>query len=258
GYVETMKRVHDGAIGDIVALRAYWNNSHDIWFRKRDELQRHGISDSDLAYQLHNWYHFVWTCGDHICEQHVHNLDVCNWAMKAHPVRCVAMGSRAGRPQGDPTVVGHIYDNFAVDFEYPKGVHMLSMCRQLEGSDENVSEALVGTQGVCLPHHYTINRQRVISREQDQASTDPYVQEHTDLIASIRAGKPYNELKGVAESTLTAVMGRMSAYTGKPVTWEQALNSEDTFPKHLSWDMSIQTPPVAVPGGARPQRRRGT
>jgi predicted dehydrogenase len=232
-----------------VAARCYWNNSHDIWFRKRDELARFGVPDSDLAYQLHNWYHFVWICGDHICEQHVHNLDVINWALKAHPVRCVGMGGRAARPSGDPAVVGNIYDNFSLDLEYPNGVHVLSTCRQLEGGDDNITEALVGTEGTCQPNEYKIKGQRILSKQQDKEAVDPYVQEHTDLIASIRAGKPINELKNVAESTLTAIMGRMSAYTGKPLTWDQALHTkEDLMPGKLSWDMSLTTPPAAVPG----------
>jgi predicted dehydrogenase len=246
GYLETMKRVLDGEIGDIAAMRCYWNGS-GIWFRPRSELASHSIPESELAYQLHNWYHFIWTCGDHICEQHVHNLDVCNWAMNGkHPVKAVGMGSRIARQVGDPRDVGNIFDNFAIDFEYENGVHMLSMCRQIPSCDNNVSEALVGTKGSCRPDHYMINGKRVpLTGKQ----TDPYVQEHTDLIASIRAGKPINELKNVAESSLTAILGRMAAYTGKPVRWNDALNSkDDTMPKSLSWDMSLPVPPAAIPG----------
>src|SRR5262249_39762818 len=147
--------------------------------------------------------------------------------------------------------VGHIFDNFAIDYEYPGGVHMLSMCRHIPGTDGNlrgiqgVSEAVVGTKGTCQVDAYTINGKPAAKR----GGTDPYVQEHTDLIQSIRAGKPINELKNVAESSLTAVMGRMSAYTGKSVTWDQALNSkEDTFPAKLDWNMQLSVPPVAQPG----------
>jgi predicted dehydrogenase len=200
-----------------------------------------------LAYQLHNWYHFVWTCGDHICEQHVHNLDVCNWAMgDKHPSRCRGVGSRAMRPAGPPKEAGNIYDQFAIDFEYDNGVHMFSMCRHIANCENSVSEAITGTKGFCQADRYMINGKRIA----DGRGTDPYVQEHTDLINSIRQGKPINELKNVAESSLTAVMGRMAAYTGKTVTWEQALGSkEDTFPSEkLSWDMAIPVPPVAVPG----------
>jgi predicted dehydrogenase len=245
-YLETMKRVHDGAIGDVVAMRCYWNGN-GIWFRSRSELGSHGIPASELAYHLNNWYHFVWTCGDHICEQHVHNLDVCNWAMgEKHPVSAVGMGSRIARPVGDPKDVGNIFDNFAIDFEYDNGVHMLSMCRQIPGTASDVSEALVGSKGTCRPDHYSISGKRVpLGGKQ----TDPYVQEHTDLIASIRSGKPINELKNVAESSLTAILGRMAAYTGKAVTWKQALESrDDSMPKELSWSMSLPIPPVAVPG----------
>jgi myo-inositol 2-dehydrogenase / D-chiro-inositol 1-dehydrogenase len=243
GYLEVMKRIHDGEIGDITAMRCYWNGQ-GIWFHKRGELARHGIPDSDLGYELYNWYHFVWTCGDHIVEQHVHNLDVCNWAIGKHPVRAVGMGSRIARPVGDPREVGNIFDNFAIDFEYDTGVHMLSMCRQIPGCDSDVSEALVGTKGTSRPDRYSINGKRLVAK-----GKDPYVQEHTDLIECIRSGKPINELKNVAESTLTAILGRMSAYTGKAVKWDQALHSKDeTMPGSLSWDMSIQVPPVARPG----------
>jgi predicted dehydrogenase len=255
-YIETIKAVHDGAIGNIVSMRCYWNGG-GIWFRNRKDLAGHGEPTTDLAYQLHNWYHFVWTCGDHICEQHVHNLDVCNWAMQnKHPVRCFGMGSRigghSGRPHGKPEEVGHIFDNFAIDYEYEGGVHMLSMCRHIPGTDGNlpgiqgVSEAVAGTKGFCQVNAYTINGKRVAKG----GGNDPYVQEHTDLIQSIRAGKPINELKNLAESSLTAVMGRMAAYTGKAVTWNQALNSkEDTFPaSSLDWNMALKVPPVAIPG----------
>ena len=245
-YIETIKRIHDGEIGTITSLRCYWNGS-GIWFHKREDLAKHGEKTTDLAYQMYNWYHFVWTCGDHIVEQHVHNLDVCNWAMgNKHPLLCRGVGSRAMRPQGEPREAGNIYDQFAIDYEYDGGVHMFSMCRHIPNCENSVSEAIVGTKGVCQANAYTINGKRVASGR----GGDPYVQEHTDLINSIRQGKPLNELQNVAESTLTAIMGRMAAYTGKTVTWEKALNSEqDTFPKGpLSWDMALSVPPVAVPG----------
>jgi predicted dehydrogenase len=248
GYLETMKRVHGGDIGEITALRAYWNGG-GIWFRDR----KPGMTD--VAYQCENWYHFLWTCGDHIVEQHIHNLDVCNWAMNGHPEYCDAAGGRTpgnkggGRRDGPPNEVGHIYDHFSVDYVYPNGVHMYSSCKHLPMCTSNVSEAIVGTNGVCLPHEYKIRDRRIVTRDQDRASTNPYVQEHTDLIDCIRGGKTINELKTVAESTLTAIMGRMSAYTGQRVKWEQALNSkEDTFPANLTWDMSLPVGPVPHPG----------
>src|SRR5262249_16121230 len=248
---------HEGAIGNIQELRAYWNGT-GIWFRTRDQLAKMNEKDGDLAYQLHNWYHFVWTCGDHIVEQHVHNLDVCNWAMgNRHPIQCMGVGCRSARPAGDPNVVGHIFDQFALEYEYENGARMFSMCRQVAGTDGNfkgltgVSEAVVGTKGTCLTAD---KRQYVIKGATDwsfnpRQDNTPYVQEHTDLINCIRNGKPLNELKNVAESTLTAIMGRMAAYTGKVVTWDKALNSKmNTMPEQLAWDMKISTPAVAVPG----------
>jgi myo-inositol 2-dehydrogenase/D-chiro-inositol 1-dehydrogenase len=256
-YVETMKRLHQGELGDVTALRAYWNGG-GIWFRNRAELKQHGIPDTDLAFQLHNWYHFVWTCGDHICEQHVHNLDACNWAMESalgadsHPVRCVGMGGRTPgnpvRPAGNPRDVGNIFDNFAIDFEYKNGVHMLSMCRQIPNTKENISEGIACAKGMVNPDGWLAGK-AVLTNDQRKTAVDPYVQEHTDLIASIREGKPLNELKTVAQASLTAVMGRMASYTGKEVTWDKALNSKlDTMPAKLSWDMSIDVPEAAIPG----------
>jgi predicted dehydrogenase len=236
GYLETIKRIHDGAIGDIVGGRCYWMQGI-LWKRAR----RPGMSD--VAYQVHNWYNYVWLCGDHIVEQHVHNIDVINWATQAHPERAVGMGYRTRTDPG----YGHIYDFFAIDFEYPKGVHVLSMCRQISNCANSVSEALVGTKGNCQVNAYSINGKRILPR--GRRDNRPYIQEHTDLIESIRKGEPINELKNVAESTLSAIMGRMSAYTGKQVSWEQALKStEDTMPVNLTWDMRLPEPPVAVPG----------
>ena len=253
-YRETIKRIHDGAIGDIVAARAYWNGGN-IWFHPRKEGQ------TDLDYQIYNWYHFVWLCGDHIAEQHVHNLDVVNWATGKHPLRCLGMGGRV-RPYRDPNVDGNIFNFFAVDYEYPDGVHLLSTCRQIDGCENStqpgrisgISEALVGTKGTCMTADRRVAQITgatpwTFAVRKDNA---PYTQEHTDLIESIRKGEPINELKNVAESTLTAIMGRMAAYTGKAVTWEQALNSKlDTMPKELSRDMKLETAALPVPGKTR-------
>lgn len=238
GYLETMKRIHDGAIGDLVGGRCYWNQGI-LWKVERQPDM------SDLAWQMRNWYNFTWLCGDHIVEQHVHNIDVINWAFKDHPVRAVGMG---GRTRTDPGY-GHIFDHFAVDYEYPNGVHVMSMCRQISNCENSVSEALVGTKGTCRPDQYAINGKPFLNRQVLSKAIDPYVQEHTDLIESIRAGKPINELKNVAESTLTAILGRMSTYTGKALTWDQVLHSkQNLMPEKLAWDMSLEVPAVAVPG----------
>jgi predicted dehydrogenase len=197
---------------------------------------------------MRNWYNFPWLCGDHIVEQHIHNLDVINWVLGAHPVAAAGMGGRQ-RSVDNPDDYGVIFDHFAVDYEYPNGVHVLSECRQISGCWDSISEAVQGTKGFCQVNAYSINGQRLLTKEQDKAAVDPYVQEHTDLIESVRSGKPINELKNVAESTMTALLGRMSTYTGKQLTWDQAVNSkEKLMPDKLDWDMKLPEWKVAVPG----------
>ncbi|MEW6131309.1 MAG: Gfo/Idh/MocA family oxidoreductase [Acidobacteriota bacterium] len=239
GYLETMKLIHDGAIGEIVAARCYWNQG-GLWKKDRQP------GWSDMEWQLRNWLYFTWLSGDHIVEQHVHNIDVVNWAMQAHPVSATGMGGRQSRTSPD---YGHIFDHFAIDYEYENGMHLMSMCRQVVGADGNVSEALVGTKGKCQVNRYQITGANPWRMERKQGDDpDPYVKEHTDLIASIRTAKPINELKNVAESTLSAIMGRMSAYTGKVVTWEKALNSQESLvPAKLDWG-PIAVPAIAIPG----------
>jgi predicted dehydrogenase len=237
GYLETIQRVKDGAVGDIIAARAYWNQG-GLWKNERQQ------GWSDLEYQMRNWLYYTWLSGDHIVEQHIHNIDVINWAKGAHPVRALGIGGRQVRTE---PIYGHIYDHFTVDYEYEDGTHMLSMCRQQNNTDGNVSEAAAGTKGRVNFARYQIEG-TTPWRFQSSKDNDPYVQEHTDLIEHLRAGKPINELKTVAESTLTAIMGRMSAYTGKVVTWEQALNSkENLVPQKLEWG-AMAVPPVAMPG----------
>lgn len=236
-YIEAMKRIHDGAIGELTGGQVYWNQGA-IWAHKR----RPGWSDTQ--YQLRNWYHFLWLCGDHIVEQHVHNLDVACWALGSHPVRAVGMGGRQGSSEPEK---GQSYDHFAVDYEFPNGVHVMSMCRQIEGCENNVSETIVGANGQFHSGGFRFSgksKARVRAR-----GINPYVQEHIDLLESITSGRPINELKQVAESTLVAIMGRTSAYTGKALTWEQALNSKlDTFPKHLDMKGEMPEPPLPRPG----------
>jgi predicted dehydrogenase len=236
GYLETMRRIQDGAIGRILAARCYWNQGF-LWKKDREPQW------TDVEWQLRNWLYFTWLSGDHIVEQHVHNLDVVNWAIGTHPLAAHGMGGRQVRTGPE---WGHIFDHFAVDYEYPNDVRVLSMCRQISGCEGNVSEALVGERGNCRVDKYEITGARAWKfAEQDNA---PYVQEHTDFIASLRAGTPLNELKNVTESTLTAIMGRMSTYTGLAVTWEQALNSTETLmPPTLAFG-PMEVPPVAMPG----------
>lgn len=242
-YIDTIAKIHDNAIGDIVEARCAWNNN-GIWFNERQE----GMKDG--TYQISNWYHFLWLCGDHIVEQHVHNLDVINWIMNDHPVKAIGMGGRATRPVGKPSEVGQIWDHFAVEYEYKNGVKLHSYCRHIPG-DNDVSEAVVGTKGNArtADHaYYLINGKPVVAED----DTKPYVQEHIDLLNSIRAGKPLNELKQVTESTFTAILGRNSAYACRTLKWDDALAAnEDTMPKHLTLDMSIPVTPSPTPGSWR-------
>ncbi|MGC8642918.1 MAG: Gfo/Idh/MocA family protein, partial [Isosphaeraceae bacterium] len=203
GYIEGIKRIHEGAIGEITSGNVYWNGG-GIWAHKR----RPGWSDTQ--YQLRNWYHFVWLCGDHIVEQHVHNLDVACWVLGHPPVRAVGMGGRQGSSEPER---GQSYDHFAIDYEFPKGVHVASMCRQIDGCENNVSELFTGTKGQFHSGGFRFTGKT--NARVRAHGINPYVQEHIDLLESIVTGKPINELKQVAESTLVAIMGRMSAYTGK-------------------------------------------
>jgi len=236
-YIETIKRIHDGAIGQIVAAQCYWNQG-GLWNHgRRPEW-------SDVEWQVRNWLYFTWLSGDHIVEQHIHNLDVLNWVMGTHPERCIGMGGRQVRT--DPAF-GHIYDHFAVEYVYPGDVRVLSMCRQMDGCANRVGERVVGTEGVADPSGWIRGK---VNYRFEGPNPNPYVQEHADLIASIRAGKPLNETRQVAESTLTAIMGRMSAYTGKEVTWEQALNSKlNLVERCMNLKLGpMEVDPVAIPG----------
>ncbi len=240
GYIEIMKRIKDGALGDLITAQVYWNQG-GLWSVKRTPNM------SDLEYQIRNWLYYTWLSGDHICEQHVHNLDVMNWAMGDHPVACVALGGRQVRTA---PMWGNIFDHFAVEYEYPGAIKTSSQCRQIDGCASNISETIVGSKG---SFHMGNGRYESIVGGKTSLlrlgrERNPYEQEHIDLVDSIRSGNPLNELQTVAESTLTAIMGRMSAYTGKAVTWDQALNSKlDLMPKSLEFG-PCPTPPVAVPG----------
>ena len=235
-YREAMSRIHGGEMGDVVACYAYWNQG-GLWMHPRKPEW------SDVEWQLRNWLYFTWLSGDHIVEQHVHNLDVCNWAMQGHPVKAVSL---AGRQVRTDAAYGHIFDHFATEYEYANGVKMLSMCRQIDGTASRVSEHLVGSKG-------TSNGNTWIRGEKawrfDGERPNPYMLEHRNLFASIREGKPINEGVQVAESTMTAILGRMAAYTGQEITWEQAMASQEALvPTNLEMGMKLGVPSVAVPG----------
>jgi predicted dehydrogenase len=237
-YLAAMRQIHDGAIGSVVAARCYWNMG-GLWMKEpRPEW-------TDMEWQLRNWLYFTWLSGDHIVEQHVHNLDVVNWAVGTHPIRAQGMGGRQVRT--GPSY-GHIFDHFAIEFEYPDNVFLMSMCRQIDDTWGRVAEAIHGTDGVCTssPGFAVIEGNSPWRFEGE--NPNPYVQEHRDLVAAITAGPHLNEARTVAESTLSAIMGRMAAYTGKEVTWEQALNSKmDLSPPAYAFG-PMPVPPVAMPG----------
>ncbi len=234
-YREAMNRIHDGAIGDVVASYAYWNQG-GLWMNTRKPEW------SDMEWQLRNWLYFTWLSGDHICEQHIHNIDVCLWAKQALPVKALSLAGRQVRT--DPAY-GHIFDHFATEYEFADGTKMISMCRQIDGTASRVSEHIIGSKGSSNANT-SIKGDKAWRFEGDRPN--PYVEEHRHLYEAIRSGKPINEGRQVAESTLVAIMGRMSAYCGQEVTWEQALNSQENLGPAKYELGSIPVPPVAVPG----------
>jgi myo-inositol 2-dehydrogenase / D-chiro-inositol 1-dehydrogenase len=247
-YLETIKRIQDGAIGDVMSGQVFWNQG-GLWNRERQPAW------SDTEWQIRNWLYFTWLSGDHIVEQHVHNIDVANWVLNAHPVRAIGVGGRQWRT--DPKY-GHIYDHFGVDFEYPNGARVMSMCRQIDGTRNRIGEAFIGSKGsVEMRNEGTaeIRGANAWTWPRPEKSVSPYQQEHTDLIASIRSGKPYNELKQVAESTLTAILGREAAYTGQELAWDDVLNAEqDLMPPQVGFG-PLAVPPVPMPGKTKLARK---
>jgi predicted dehydrogenase len=238
-YLDRYKRLKDGEFGDPVALYAYWEGTPVLNFNSFPNKKRNP-NWADMEFQHRNWYSFVWVCGDQIVEQHLHNIDVCNWFMGTHPVEVVASGGAAWRPREEE--YGNIYDHLAADFVYPNGVHMSSRCRQYQGPgiEQNVSERIVGTKGVI--DSTALRGARL--------AVDPYVQEHADMMASILGKGPYiNESMAVAESTMTCIMGREAAYSGRKITWDMMMASkQDLLPKTFDYKDSVPVPPLPVPG----------
>ena len=239
GYLATIARLRDGAIGDILSARCYWNQGF-LWSVERSPQL------SDLEWQLRNWLYFTWLSGDHIVEQHIHNIDVINWIMGGPPKVARGMGGRQVRTDER---FGHIFDHFSIEYEYANGVKLQSLCRQIDGTWRRVGEEVVGTKGHSDPAGW-IRGENAWKFESEEGKKNPYMLEHRDLIASIRKGEPLNETRTVAESTLTAIIGRMSAYTGQPVDFAWALNESklDLRPDMLDFGMTLEVPPVAMPG----------
>jgi predicted dehydrogenase len=248
-YMEMVKRIHDGALGDIHFMRVYWNS------QARAGLERNE-GESELAYQLRNWYFFTWLSGDHILEQHVHNLDVALWVMGALPVRAGGLGGRQVRRA---KINGQIFDHHAVEFEYANGARVFSQCHQLAGkTTRNVSEAAHGTKGIAefSPRGRFTLGDEVIYDPRKRGSEDGHQLEHYAFFENIRKGEPRNDAVYAAHSTLMGIMGRMATYTGQVITWEQALNSKEVLVPDIK-DWNAEPPvkpdaegwyPVAMPG----------
>jgi myo-inositol 2-dehydrogenase/D-chiro-inositol 1-dehydrogenase len=247
-YLETLKMIEDGAIGDFVSSQVYWV-SGGVWVRDRKPEM------SEMQYQMRNWYYFNWICGDHIAEQHVHNLDVGNWFKGANPVKAVGMGGRSQRVGKN---YGEIFDHFYVEYTYADGTVMNSQSRHWNGVWSRVSESVAGTAGSAYPGMIKDRSGKVVWRFRDK-DNNPYQTEHDRLYDFIRTDTPNNDAVRTAEATLTSILGRMACYSGAEVTWDQAMNSElDTLPKTLAWDADPGPKPGAdgmypapVPGAGK-------
>jgi predicted dehydrogenase len=225
-YLETLEKIREGMIGDIVSSQVYWCGG-GVWIRARQ------AGMTEMEYQMRNWYYFNWLCGDHIVEQHVHNIDVSNWFMDAHPVKAVGMGGRTCRV-GPET--GEIFDNHYVEFHYADGTIMNSQCRHWPKTWSRVSESIIGSKGTAEPGQIRDRSGKVLWRFRGP-DNNPYQTEHDVLYQCIRENKPINDAHHTAEATLTSILGRMATYSGQEVTWEMALNSQvDTLPAQLAWD----------------------
>ena len=234
-YIDIKQRIDQGAIGKIRSGQVYWNDA-GVWVKKRQAGQ------SELEYQMRNWYYFNWLCGDHILEQHIHNIDVANWFIGDYPVSAQGMGGRQVRNGKDH---GEIFDHHFVEFTYASGAVISSQCRHIPGTMRRVDEVFQGTQGSVeigkgLITDLEGNSQYKYPRKWGEDS-DPYQVEHDRLFASIRNGGVIADAENGAMSTLTAILGRMATYTGKKITLEEALNSElHLMPETVTWD---STPP---------------
>ncbi len=237
GVRETMQRVLDGAIGEVLSIYEVYNTG-SLWHRPRQPEW------SDMEWQLRNWLYFTWLSGDHNVEQHVHSLDKGAWVMGDEPpVRCVGLGGRQVRTGPE---FGHIFDHHAVMYEYGNGVRMFSFCRQQDGCANDVSDYFQGTKGRANILRNAIEGENAWRWRGEK--NNMYQQEHDELFASIRQAKPINNGLYMARSTMLAIMGRMATYTGKEVTWDQAINSNEVLgPGQYEWG-SLPVPPVAMPG----------
>ena len=254
GYMDMMNRIQDGEIGDLVYGRVYWNGTSRPGYPREE-------GESEMHYQIRNWYFFTWMSGDHILEQHVHNLDIAQWALNgAHPIKAIGQGGRQVRRAREN---GTIFDHHTVEFEYESGMRILSQCCQIGGKcQKDVSEHFHGTKGIAdLANggRFMINGAPP-GGKRSRVKLDPYQLEHDALFENVRTGGYRNDAEYAAYATLMGVMGRMATYTGQVITWEQALNSQEILvPDVIDWD--IEPPvkpdadgwyPVAIPGTTEP------
>ncbi len=232
-YQQVIPRIHDGALGDLILLRCYWNSSSSKGLGPRDEM-------SEMEFQLRNKYLFTWLIGDHIVEQHIHNIDVCNWIMRGHPVSANGMGGRQVR---NGLENGEIYDHHFVEFTYEDGTKMYSQCRQMPKCWNFVGEAAVGRKGLAeIGQRKALIDSLGLQWESTRRTTNPYQVEHDVLFDAIRNDTPHNETEYGAISTMTAIMGRMATYSGQQIRWNEALASTlELRPDRYAFDA---TPPV--------------
>jgi predicted dehydrogenase len=242
---ETFSRIHDGAIGEIVAMQCNYLTG-TLWHRARTPEM------SDMEWQIRNWLYFTWLSGDFNVEQHVHSLDKLAWAMRdVYPVRCYGLGGRQVRTAPE---FGHIFDHMSVVYEWENGVKAFAHCRQQAGCFNEVNDFMIGTKGRANIMQHTITGENAWRYPPAQArqSVNMYQQEHNELFASIRRGEPINNGDYMCKSTLLGIMGRMACYSGQQVTWEQALNSNVRLaPANIEFDTPLAVPEVARPGVTR-------
>lgn len=251
-YRETIKRIHDGAIGDITGGQVYWNDG-GVWVRERKQ----GMTE--MEYQMRNWYYFNWLCGDHITEQHVHNIDVANWVKQGYPVKAEGTGGRQVRTGKEH---GEIFDHHVITFTYADGSVIHSECRHFPGATNRVDETFQGTNGkvfLSAGNHGVMTdwKGNPIYNHSRENQPNPYQQEHDELWAAIVKGEyKFADAENAANSTMTSIMGRYATYSGKALSWDEALNGTvDLFPDTLAWDAmpkSLPGPdgfyPHAIPG----------
>jgi predicted dehydrogenase len=245
GVRAIMKQIHEGSIGDVRSLQTTYNTGFVKSVIPRDSEW------SDMQYQVRNWYYYTWLSGDHIVEQAIHSLDKMAWAMKdVPPQRCVALGGRQVRTAPE---YGNIFDHFSVVYEYENGARGYHSCRQQGGCFQDNSDYFLGTQGTAhivraFGGPFIIKGKKDWRFHEDKP-TNMYQNEHDEFFASIRSGKPINDGIRMAHSTLLGIMGRMAAYTGEAITWDQALNSQENLvPDNLSWQTPAPVVQVAMPG----------